>query len=145
MTRLVNRQQHLVSRPKGEPTLGNFQLVEVPVPGIAAGQVLIRHRYLSLDPYMRGRMREGKSYASPQPLNAVMIGGTAGEVIASRSDRFAVGDQVVSAGGWQQYQVIDVDGPHDLRKVDTSRIPLSAHLGVVGMPGVTAWYGLGQI
>lgn len=145
MTRLINKQQLLVSRPKGEPTPGNFQLVEVPVPDIAAGQVLIRHRYLSLDPYMRGRMREGKSYASPQPLNAVMIGGTAGEVIASRSDRFAVGDQVVSAGGWQQYQVIDVDGPHDLRKVDTSRVPLSAHLGVVGMPGVTAWYGLGQI
>lgn len=145
MTSLVNRQQHLVSRPTGEPAPENFELVEVQVPEIAAGQVLIRHRYLSLDPYMRGRMREGKSYASPQPLNAVMIGGTAGEVIASRSDRFAVGDQVVSAGGWQEYQVLDVDGPHDLRKVDTSRIPLSAYLGVVGMPGVTAWYGLGHI
>ncbi|MGH8226356.1 MAG: NADP-dependent oxidoreductase [Steroidobacteraceae bacterium] len=142
---LLNKQQHLVSRPTGEPTLENFALVEVPVPEIAAGQVLVRHRYLSLDPYMRGRMREGKSYAAPQPLDAVMIGGTAGEVIASRSDRFAVGDQVLSAGGWQQYQVIDIAGPHDLRKVDTSRIPLSAYLGVVGMPGVTAWYGLGQI
>jgi NADPH-dependent curcumin reductase len=145
MTRLINKQQHLVSRPTGEPTLDNFKLVEAPVPEITAGQVLIRHRYLSLDPYMRGRMREGKSYAAPQPLNAVMIGGTAGEVIASRSDRFAVGDQVLSSGGWQQYQVIDVDGPHEMQKVDPSRVPLSAHLGVVGMPGITAWYGLGQI
>ena len=142
MTTLINKQQRLVSRPTGEPTLDNFRLVEVPVPELSAGQVLVQNHYLSLDPYMRGRMNEGKSYAEPQPLDQVMIGGTVGEVIASRSSRFATGDRVVGMGGWQQYQVADGDAPQMLRKVDTSRIPLSAYLGPVGMPGVTAWYGL---
>jgi NADPH-dependent curcumin reductase len=145
MATLTNKQQQLVSRPATEATLDNFRLVETPVPDLAAGQVLVRHHYLSLDPYMRGRMSEGKSYAEPQPLNEVMIGGTAGEVIASRSDRFAVGDRVVGMGGWQQYQVVDGARAGMLRKVDTSRVPLSAYLGPVGMPGVTAWYGLIKI
>lgn len=142
---LTNKQQRLASRPVAEPTLENFRLVEVPLPELAAGQVLVRHHYLSLDPYMRGRMNEGKSYAAPQPLDEVMIGGTAGEVVASKSDRFAVGDRVVGSGGWQQYQIIDTAQPGMLRKVDTSRVPLSAYLGAVGMPGVTAWYGLVRI
>ncbi len=145
MATLTNKQQRLVSRPTAEPTLDNFRLVEVPVPELAAGQVLVRHHYLSLDPYMRGRMNESKSYAEPQPLNEVMIGGTAGEVVASRSDRFAVGDRVVGMGGWQHYQVVDASQAGMLRKVDTSRVPLSAYLGAVGMPGVTAWYGLVKI
>ena len=145
MTTLINRQQRLVSRPRGEPTLENFRLVEVPVPQPGPGQLVVRHHYLSLDPYMRGRMNEGKSYAAPQPLDDVMIGGTVGEVVASRSDRFAVGDRVVGMGGWQEYQLIDGAAPGLLRKVDTSRIPLSAYLGAVGMPGVTAWYGLVRI
>jgi NADPH-dependent curcumin reductase CurA len=145
VTTLVNKQQRLASRPAAEPTLDNFRLVEVPVPELAAGQVLVRHHYLSLDPYMRGRMNEGKSYAAPQPLDEVMIGGTAGEVAASRSDRFAVGDRVVGMGGWQQYQVVDAAQAGMLRKVDTSHVPLSAYLGPVGMPGVTAWYGLVRI
>jgi NADPH-dependent curcumin reductase CurA len=142
---LVNQQQLLISRPTGEPTLDNFRLVETPVPELAPGQVLVRNHYLSLDPYMRGRMNAGKSYAAPQPLGEVMIGGTAGEVIASRSDQFAVGDAVVGMGGWQQYQLVKSEELRLLRKVDTSRIPLSAYLGVVGMPGVTAWYGLFKI
>jgi NADPH-dependent curcumin reductase len=145
MANLSNKQQRLASRPATEATLDNFRLVESPVPDLAAGQVLVRHHYLSLDPYMRGRMNEGKSYAEPQPLNEVMIGGTAGEVVASRSDRFAVGDRVVGMGGWQQYQVVDSAQAGMLRKVDTSRVPLSAYLGPVGMPGVTAWYGLIKI
>ncbi len=145
MATLINKQQRLASRPVAEPSLDNFRLTEVPVPELAAGQVLVRHHFLSLDPYMRGRMNDGKSYAAPQPLDEVMIGGTAGEVVASRSDRFAVGDRVVGMGGWQQYQIVDGGQAGMLRKVDTSRVPLAAYLGAVGMPGVTAWYGLVRI
>jgi len=145
VTTLINKQQRLVSRPVAEPTVENFRLVEVPVPELAAGQVLVRHEYLSLDPYMRGRMNDGKSYAAPQPLGEVMIGGTVGEVVASRSNRFAVGDRVVGMGGWQQYQVVDEAQAGALRRVDTAKVPLSAYLGPVGMPGVTAWYGLVRI
>jgi NADPH-dependent curcumin reductase CurA len=140
-----NQQIHLVSRPSGEPTLENFRLVEAPLPELEVGQVLVRHRYLSLDPYMRGRMNEGKSYALPQPLNAVMIGGTVGDVVASRHEKYQVGDAVVGMGGWQLYSVVDGNATGALRKVDTRHIPLSAYLGVVGMPGVTAWVGLNHI
>ena len=104
----------------------------------------MRNHYLSLDPYMRGRMNDGKSYAKPQPLNEVMIGGTVGEVVASKNAGFAVGDTVVGMGGWQQYQLRRRRAARAMRKVDT-RIPLSAYLGAVGMPGVTAWYGLNKI
>ncbi|MCX6552174.1 MAG: NADP-dependent oxidoreductase [Acidobacteria bacterium] len=145
MSHLINKQVLLASRPVTEPTLDNFTLVEKPVPDPADGQVLVRHHYLSLDPYMRGRMSAGKSYAYPQPLNEVMVGGTAGEVVASKNRDYEVGDQVVGMGGWQEYQLVEADAPHALRKVDTARIPLSAYLGPVGMPGVTAWYGLLKI
>ena len=138
----INKQWHLVSRPSGEPTPGNFKLVEAPVPDLQAGQVLVRNHYMSLDPYMRGRMNEGKSYAQPQPLGAVMQGGTVGEVVASKSAAFQVGDKVVGMGGWQQYQVADAQAQAMMRKVDTAHVPLSAYLGAVGMPGVTAWVGL---
>jgi NADPH-dependent curcumin reductase len=142
----INQQIHLVSRPQGEPSTENFRLVEAPLPqDLADGQVLVRHHYLSLDPYMRGRMNDGKSYAQPQPLNAVMIGGTAGEVVQSRHPNFSAGDKVVGMGGWQQYSLVNAAQPGVLRKVDTARIPLSAYLGAVGMPGVTAWYGLVKI
>jgi NADPH-dependent curcumin reductase CurA len=94
---------------------------------------------------MRGRMNEGRSYAQPQPLGEVMIGGTAGEVVDSRNPHFTVGDSVVGMGGWQQYSVVGAEQRGVLQKVDTSRVPLSAYLGAVGMPGVTAWYGLTQI
>ncbi|HEY4067857.1 MAG TPA: NADP-dependent oxidoreductase [Burkholderiaceae bacterium] len=141
----INQQMHLVSRPTAEAALDNFRLVEAPVPALQAGQVLVRHHFMSLDPYMRGRMNDAKSYAAPQPLNAVMQGGTVGEVVASENPRYAVGDKVVGFGGWQQFSVVDGNLPGSLRKVDTAHIPLSAYLGAVGMPGVTAWYGLTQI
>ncbi|WP_119286695.1 NADP-dependent oxidoreductase [Azohydromonas sediminis] len=147
MTALVNHQIVLASRPSGEATLDNFRLQTSTVDpdALADGQVLVKIHYLSLDPYMRGRMNEGKSYAQPQPLGEVMIGGTAGEVIASRHPDFAVGDQVVGMGGWQQYQLVDARQRGVLRKVDTTHVPLSAYLGAVGMPGVTAWVGLNTI
>jgi len=102
----TNHQIHLVSRPHGEPTVDNFKLVEAPVPELKDGQVLVRNHYLSLDPYMRGRMNDAKSYALPQPLNEVMGGGTVGEVVASKSDAFQPGDKVVGMGGWQEYTLI---------------------------------------
>jgi NADPH-dependent curcumin reductase CurA len=142
---MQNQQIVLASRPAGEPTVDNFRLVETSVPALADGQVLVRHHYLSLDPYMRGRMNDGKSYAQPQPLDAVMIGGTVGEVVESRHPGFAAGDRVVGMGGWQQYSVVDATQLGMLRKVDTTHIPLAAYLGAVGMPGVTAWVGLTQI
>jgi len=132
----------LASRPSGPVTPDNFRLETVPVPELADGQVLVRNHYLSLDPYMRGRMNESKSYAVPQPLDEVMIGGTVGEVVASKNPKFAVGDKVVGMFGWQEMGVSDGAG---MQKVDTTHIPLSAYLGSVGMPGVTGWYGLNQI
>jgi NADPH-dependent curcumin reductase CurA len=141
----TNKQIVLASRPAAEPTVDNFRLVETPVPALQDGQVLVRHHFLSLDPYMRGRMNDGKSYAQPQPLDAVMIGGTVGEVVESKAPQFAAGDKVVGMGGWQQYSVVDASQAGMLRKVDTTHIPLAAYLGAVGMPGVTAWVGLTQI
>jgi NADPH-dependent curcumin reductase CurA len=132
----------LASRPQGEVRSDNFRLESVPVPVLKDGEVLVRNHFLSLDPYMRGRMEERKSYAAPQPLNETMIGGTVGEIIESKNDRFAVGDKVVGMLGWAEMGVSD---GVLLRKVDTAHIPLSAYLGAVGMPGMTAWYGLTQI
>ena len=142
---VTNRQWLLISRAAGEPTPENFKLIEVEVPDLQDGEVLVRHHYLSLDPYMRGRMTDAKNYATLQPLNEVMIGGTVGEVAASKNPAFAVGDPVVGMGGWQLYQHVAAADLGGLRKVDTNRIPLSAYLGAVGMPGVTAWYGLNRI
>ena len=140
-----NQQIVLDNRPQGEASAANFKLVNADVPALADGQVLVRHHYLSLDPYMRGRMNEGKSYAAAQPLGEVMIGGTAGEVVDSRHPKFAAGDTVVGMGGWQLYSVVDGNAPGMLRKVSTAHVPLSHYLGAVGMPGVTAWYGLVKI
>ena len=140
-----NRQIVLDNRPQGEATPANFRLRTVDTPPLQDGQVLVRHHYLSLDPYMRGRMNEGKSYAQPQPLGEVMIGGTVGEVVESRHPKFQPGDPVVGMGGWQEYSVVDATQPGALRKVDTTQVPLSYYLGAVGMPGVTAWYGLVRI
>jgi len=141
----TNQQIHLVSRPSGEAVASNFKLVVSETPALQDGQVLVRHHFLSLDPYMRGRMNDTKSYTAPQALNQVMLGGTVGEVVASRNPKFAVGDKVVGMGGWQQYSVVDATQVGALRKVDTTHISLSAYLGAVGMPGVTAWYGLVKI
>ncbi len=140
-----NQQILLDNRPVGEATVANFKLVTTDTPALADGQVLVRHHYLSLDPYMRGRMNDSKSYAAAQPLGEVMIGGTVGEVVESRHPRFSVGDQVVGMGGWQEYSVVDANVPGMLRRVDTTHVPLSHYLGAVGMPGVTAWYGLVKI
>src|SRR5215475_3972166 len=127
----TNRRFVLASRPTDAPREDHFRLETVPIPDLAPGQVLVRHHYLSLDPYMRGRMSDAKSYATPQPLDEVMIGGTVGEVVATRSDRFAVGDQVLGMGGWQEYSVGVGDGEpaagplragSPIRKVDSTRI-----------------------
>lgn len=140
-----NQQILLDNRPEGEAAVSNFKLVETETPALQEGQVLVRHHYLSLDPYMRGRMNDGKSYAAPQPLGEVMLGGTVGEVVESRHAKFQPGDKVVGMGGWQLYSVVDGNAPGMLRKVDTTHVPLSYYLGAVGMPGVTAWYGLVKI
>ncbi|MFI5445834.1 NADP-dependent oxidoreductase [Polaromonas sp. UC242_47] len=141
----VNQQILLDNRPTGEAVASNFKLVSSDTPALQDGQVLVRHHYLSLDPYMRGRMNDSKSYAAPQPLGQVMGGGTVGEVVESKSPKFAAGDKVVGMGGWQEYSVVDANQPGALRKVDTTHVPLSHYLGAVGMPGVTAWYGLVKI
>ncbi|RKP54760.1 NADP-dependent oxidoreductase [Pararobbsia silviterrae] len=138
----INRQIVLAARPEGEVEPRHFRLVETPLAPLADGQVRVRNHYLSLDPYMRGRMSESKSYAQPQPLDEVMIGGTVGEVVETKHPRFAVGDKVVGMFGWQEYGTSDGTA---LKKVDTTHVPLSAYLGAVGMPGVTAWYGLNRI
>ncbi|QIE23831.1 NADPH-dependent curcumin reductase [Caballeronia sp. SBC1] len=138
----INRQILLVSRPQGVASVDNFKLVDTPLEPLADGQVRVRNHFLSLDPYMRGRMDDSKSYAASQPLNEVMIGGTVGEVVESKNPKFAVGDKVVGIYGWQEFGTSDGKG---LRKVDDTHIPLSAYLGPVGMPGVTAWLGLNKI
>ncbi|MDP2452487.1 NADP-dependent oxidoreductase [Polaromonas sp.] len=141
----LNQQILLDNRPTGEAVAANFKLVSSDTSALADGQVLVRHHYLSLDPYMRGRMNDAKSYAQPQVLGQVMGGGTAGEVVESKNPKFAIGDKVVGMGGWQEYSVVDATQPGALRKVDTTHVPLSHYLGAVGMPGVTAWYGLVKI
>lgn len=142
-----NQQFVLDNRPVGEATTSNFKLLHTQTPELQDNQVLVRHHYLSLDPYMRGRMNESKSYAAPQPLGEVMIGATVGEVVESRHPKFKTGDEVVGMGGWQLYNVVDGNAIANgmLRKVDTSHVSLSHYLGAVGMPGVTAWYGLVKI
>ncbi|MBB3176437.1 NADP-dependent oxidoreductase [Variovorax sp. Sphag1AA] len=141
----TNKQQILDNRPEGEAVASNFKLVTSETPALKDNQVLVRHHFMSLDPYMRGRMNESKSYAQPQPLGQVMQGGTVGEIVESKHPKFAVGDKVVGFGGWQEYSVVDASQPGMLRKVDTTHVPLSHYLGAVGMPGVTAWYGLVKI
>jgi len=138
----INRQILLFSRPQGAASVDNFKLVETPLEPLAEGQVRVRNHFLSLDPYMRSRMDDSKSYAASQPLNEVMIGGTVGEVVESKNPKFAIGDKVVGMYGWQEFGTSDGKG---LRKVDDTHIPLSAYLGPVGMPGVTAWLGLNKI
>lgn len=142
---ITNQRIVLASRPQGEAAPDNFRLESVDLAPLQDGQVLVRHHYLSLDPYMRMRMNDAKSYAAPQAIGAVMIGGTVGVVAESRHPGFEAGDSVVGMGGWQQYAVVDAAQPGVLRKVDTTQVPLAAYLGAVGMPGVTAWVGLVHI
>ena len=137
-----NQQIILASRPEKVAGVEHFKLQSAPIPKPEIGQVLVRNHYMSLDPYMRGRMDDTKSYAAAQPVGQVMGGGTVGEVIESNDPSLAPGDMVFGMLGWQLYGVADAK---TFRKVDTSKIPLSAYLGVVGMPGVTAWMGLNRI
>ncbi|RAI59255.1 NADP-dependent oxidoreductase [Roseicella frigidaeris] len=138
----TNLQVLLRRRPQGAPVPEDFEIVERAAPEPAEGEVLVRAAYLSLDPYMRGRMSEAKSYAKPVALGAVMEGRTAGTVVASKAPGFAPGDVVAGGSGWQRFSCVKAAG---LIKVDPAEAPLSANLGVLGMPGLTAWVGLEDI
>ena len=142
MTKTMNRQVLLASRPHGEPTEANFSVVDAPMPQAGDGEVLVRNTWLSLDPYMRGRMSEAKSYVPPARLGEPMVGQTVGEVLASRDPRFKAGDVVLTSLGWQTHGVAKAA---DVTAVDATRVPASCYLGVLGMPGVTAWFGLQEI
>ena len=142
MTDAKNRQIILVSRPHGEPTPENFKLAEAPIPTIGPGQILLKTNLLSLDPYMRGRISDAKSYAPPFAIGEPLGGQTVSEVIASNNPEFAVGDVALAFGGWQDYSV---SSGGDLQKLDPGAAPLSTALGVLGMPGMTAYTGLKNI
>ncbi len=135
----VNRQITLASRPIGFPKVSDFQLEYCPLPQPTAGEVLVRSVYLSLDPYMRGRMSDAPSYAPPVAIGAVMTGGAVGFVVESQNSRFRPGDAVEGMLGWQEYAIPQ---GRELRKIDPSLGPISTALGVLGMPGLTAYFGL---
>ena len=137
-----NRQVLLASRPPAAVVSENFRIVEAEVPAPREGEVLVRTQRLSLDPYMRGRMKDAKSYAAPVAIGAVMEGEAVGEVIESRDPAFKAGDRVLAKTGWQLYGVAP---GREVTKIDDSRVPASYYLGVLGMPGFTAWFGLNEI
>ena len=140
MTSVTSREIHLRSRPHGLPTADNFALVSVEVPTPShPDQVLVRNRFISVDPYMRGRMRDTRSYTPPFGLDEPLTGGAVGEVVSSTSDQFAEGDFVLHMFGWREYALAE---PRQLTKVDPSLAPLQSFLGVLGMPGMTAYVGL---
>ena len=141
---MKNRRIVMAKRPVGEPDDSCFRLEEHDVPPLEDGQILIRVHWLSLDPYMRGRMNDMKSYAEPLQIGDVMVGESAGVVVESRSDRWQKGDQVTAHMGWQTLLVADGDDPR-LMRVEPENGPLQAHLGVVGMPGRTAYFGLTEV
>ncbi|MEU9386757.1 NADP-dependent oxidoreductase [Streptomyces sp. NPDC048279] len=136
---MINREWHLLSRPVGWPKPEDFALVEAEVPTPGEGQVLVRNKYLSVDPYMRGRMSAAKSYAAPFELGKVMQGGAVGEVVESNAGGIAAGDHVLHFFGWREYAVMDAK---NAVKVDAAAAPLSTYLGVLGMTGLTAYAGL---
>ncbi|MBI2823586.1 MAG: NADP-dependent oxidoreductase [Planctomycetia bacterium] len=142
MTPAVNHRVVLAARPVGFPRESDFRIEEAPAQEPADGQFLVRVLYLSLDPYMRGRMSAVKSYAANVELGEVMVGGAVGRVVASRNERFAVGDAVVGHFGWQEYATSDGAG---VEKIDESLAPISTAVGVLGMPGLTAYFGLLEI
>ena len=139
MSQQMNRQIVLASRPSGKPESANFRLDETAIPVPEDGQVLCKTIYLSLDPYMRGRMNAGKSYAPPVEIDEVMGAGTVGQVIESNNSKFNAGDFVFGYGGWQEFWV---QNGTELKKVDPQLAPISTATGVLGMPGVTAYTGL---
>ncbi|MGE5616634.1 MAG: NADP-dependent oxidoreductase [Bacillota bacterium] len=139
---MTNRQVLLASRPQGAVTLDNFRIVETDIPKPAQGQVLVRNEWLSLDPYMRGRMSDAKSYVPPVQIGEVMVGQTVGEVVESGDERFKRGDKVLTSFGWQSFGVANA---RELTKIDATAAPPSYYLGLLGMPGMTAWFGLHEI
>lgn len=134
-----NQQIILVERPEGWVTPEHFKLVTTPMPVPAEGEILVKNHWLSLDPYMRSRISAAKSYAQGVEPGQLMVGGTIGEVIESKSDRFVVGDMVLAATGWQLYAALPAK---QALKLTADDVPLTAYLGVIGMPGITAWTGL---
>jgi NADPH-dependent curcumin reductase CurA len=134
-----SREVRLASRPNGEPQPSDFQLAEVEVADPADGELIVRNTFMSVDPYMRGRMSDAKSYAAPYELGQVMYGGAVGEVVASGAEGIAEGDTVLHQLGWREYATVPAK---HARVVDASRVPASAYLGVLGMPGLTAYVGL---
>jgi NADPH-dependent curcumin reductase CurA len=138
----TSREIRLASRPKGEPRPEDFELAEVPVPEPGEGEILVRNEYLSVDPYMRGRMRDIKSYVPSYEVGKVMDGGAVGEVVASNGGKFEEGSWVQGLQGWREHYVSNGDG---LFGVDPDLAPVSTSLGVLGMPGLTAWVGVTDI
>ena len=139
---MMNRQVLLASRPSGAVTEANFRIVDVPLGAPRDGEVLVRNQWLSLDPYMRGRMSDAKSYAASVQIGDVMVGQTVGEVLESRDPRYRPGDTVLTPLGWQLYGIANADV---ITAVDARRAPASYYLGILGMPGITAWIGLNEI
>jgi NADPH-dependent curcumin reductase CurA len=137
----MSRQVLLANRPQGAVTEDNFRIVDVAIGEPGAGEVLVKNEWLSLDPYMRGRMNDVKSYVPSVGIGEVMVGQTVGEVVTSDDARFAPGDRVLTNSGWQARR----RQANDLHKVDIRRAPASCYLGVLGMPGITAWFGLFEI
>ncbi|MEV4482285.1 NADP-dependent oxidoreductase [Micromonospora coxensis] len=135
----TNREIHLASRPQGWPTADNFRLVETEMPTPGPGQIVVRNQFMSVDPYMRGRMNDVKSYVPPFALDAPLDGGAVGEVVASEADGIKPGDTVLHGLGWREYALLDAKAA---RRVDPSLAPVSAYLGVLGMTGLTAYAGL---
>ncbi|WP_433493839.1 NADP-dependent oxidoreductase [Micromonospora sp. CA-248089] len=135
----MNREIHLASRPQGWPTAENFRLVTTEVPKPGPGQVVVRNRFMSVDPYMRGRMNDVKSYVPPFALDAPLDGGAIGEVVAGEAGGVKPGDTVLHGLGWREYALVDAKGA---RKVDPDLAPVTAYLGVLGMTGLTAYAGL---
>ncbi len=138
----TGREVHLTSRPDGMPTPQDFALVQRALPALDDGQVLVRNLVMSVDPYMRGRMNDVPSYVPPFQLDQVLDGGAVGEVVESRSDSLSTGDVVLHGFGWRDYAVGAASG---FRRVDAAAAPLSAYLGVLGMPGLTAYAGLLEV
>jgi NADPH-dependent curcumin reductase len=142
VSRTTNRQIVLAARPVGLPKPEDFRLVETPVPEPGPGEMLVRARWLSLDPYMRGRMSDAPSYARPVAIGEVMVGAVVGEVVRSRHPDFAAGDVVEERLGWQEYAI---SRGREARKVDPTLAPISTALGILGMPGLTAYFGLLEV
>ena len=135
----TGQEIQLAARPQGEPVDGDFRLAEADVPEPADGQILVRNTWMSVDPYMRGRMNDRKSYVPPFQIGAPLEGGAVGEVVASNADGLVAGDTVLHQLGWREYAVLDGSAA---RKVDADLAPAQAYLGVLGMPGLTAYVGL---